>query len=214
MHEVNSSTAEAARWAKAERRARGIADHGLGKALTRYFTLYFPAILLVLMAGGAVASSLIFGLAWNDPTSFQLGFLLAGIGTLILGLVYNAYRIRPAAEVGTLSVLMALESDEQKKVRRQILRKILPETTQLAVSRAAAVQLRKSLATSLMILPMLLFCVTSNLFAVSGGLWWLVASAIPFSLIAAVQVIREFRSAGQFLRETEDGPALKTDDHQ
>ncbi|MEC5181425.1 hypothetical protein [Arthrobacter sp. CG_A4] len=37
------------RWAKAARRAQGIADVGLGSALKAYFTRWFPAGVIVLV---------------------------------------------------------------------------------------------------------------------------------------------------------------------
>lgn len=43
------------RWAEAERRAKGVADHGLGEALKRYYTLYFPVGLVVLVGLGTLS---------------------------------------------------------------------------------------------------------------------------------------------------------------
>ncbi|MBP2216848.1 hypothetical protein [Arthrobacter sp. CAN_C5] len=109
---------------------------------------------------------------------------------------------------------MSLESDEQKWVRRQLLRKIPTEQAHLDVSRAAAVQLRKTAATSLLIAPVVLFSVSSNLFHTSGWLWWFVACVLLVGLIAVAQTVREFRSAGLFLHETEDGWALHHAHHR
>lgn len=143
------------RWAKAARRAQCIADNGLGEALKTYYTLYFPIGLPVLILLGAGGTALFSGLAWMNPLNLQFGFILAALGALFGGLLYNAKKVRPAADLGLVSVTMSLESHEQKHVRRQILGKTKAETEHLEVTRAAAVQQRKNVATQLLILPML-----------------------------------------------------------
>lgn len=49
------------RWAEGERRSLGIADYGLGEAVKRYYTLYFPVGLVVLVTVGTAAATLAFG---------------------------------------------------------------------------------------------------------------------------------------------------------
>ena len=142
------------RWATATRRAQGVADLGLDRALKTYYTLYFPAGVIILVAAGTILGNLAFG---GEPadwgSSLLIGWSLAALGAMIGGLLYNAKRIAPAAELGRIDVLVALEDEERKDIRRQILGKAPVDPDHLAVSQAAAVQLRKNLASQLTWMP-------------------------------------------------------------
>lgn len=122
------------RWAKAERRAVGVADKGLGQTVKRYFTTYFFAGMLLLLAVGAGLGLLLFQGVWATTRSFLLaGTMLAYLGAIIGGIVYNAKAVGPAVEMGRINVLLSLEPDEQKQLRREILGKVPATSNHLAV---------------------------------------------------------------------------------
>ncbi|WP_181038499.1 hypothetical protein [Arthrobacter sp. ZGTC131] len=159
------------RWADAMRRAQGIEDNGLGEAVKTYYTRYFPAGLFILVAAGTMGGILAFRATLAEWASFLMfGFLLAVLGILIGGLVYNAKKVVPAANLGKIDVLLSLESEEQKQVRRQIAGKAPIDPEHLEVTRAAAVQLRKGLATQMLLQPMfpLVFIPQAINFALRG----------------------------------------------
>lgn len=189
------------RWAEAERRAQGVADHGLGEAVKKYYTLYFPAGLVVLITVGTLLAGWAFGpdLDW---LASRMGFALAAVGTFITGLVYNAKKVRPAAELGRIDVLVSLTDDEQKRVRRQILGKAPVSAEHLAVARAAAVQHRKNLATQLIFLPMLPLVFLAQAIPGNSEIWWLMALGVAAYVVGGPMVAREFRRAGRFLAST------------
>lgn len=190
------------RWAKAERYARGFADHGMGDALRVYYTRYFPAGVVLYVGALALAGSLLSG---DEPTDWssvlQAGAFLFGLLAAIAGLIYNAKRIKPRAELGkNLSITIGLEQDEQKYVRRVISGKEAPpqDPVRLAVARAVAVQTRKTQATNLLVAPMYSYCLGS----IPGSLFifWIILSGC-FAL-TVILFFRDFRRAGRFLTAT------------
>lgn len=103
------------RWANARRRAQGVEDNGLGKAVKTYYTRYFPVGLFALTAVGTVTGILAFPDApemW--PTLLSFGFLLGVVVAFVGGLIYNAKKVVPAVNFGKIDVLLSLESEEQK----------------------------------------------------------------------------------------------------
>lgn len=74
------------RWSRAERRADGVADKGLGKAVRTYFSLYLPAAVVLLFVIGAGIGMLLFQGEWADVQSHLFaGTMLAGIGAIAAG---------------------------------------------------------------------------------------------------------------------------------
>lgn len=195
------------RWARATRRAQGIEDNGLSQAVRLYYTSFFPAGFFILVAVGTVGGTLVFP---DTPekwaTSLALGLLLGVLGALIGGLVYNAKKVVPAAKLGRIDVLISLEREEQKHVRRQILGKAPTDQERLAVTKAAAVQLRKGLATQLIVQPVfpLIFIPQALNFILRGDslFAWLMAVAVGVTAAGVALVARDFRRAGQFLTRT------------
>lgn len=196
------------RWEHAARRASGIVDNGLGAAVKNYYTRYFPAGVIVLIAVGTGLGTLAFG---GAPAGLSLylvfGFALAAIGTLIGGLAYNARKVVPAANIGRMDVLLSLEKGEQKQVRRQIAGKAVIEPEHLAVVRAAAVQRRKGLATQLLIMPFytFIFVPQSVNFALrgDGSAAWFMAIGVVVILFGIGFIVRDFLRTGRFLARTE-----------
>ncbi|MFE4837936.1 hypothetical protein ACFRAU_25040 [Arthrobacter sp. NPDC056691] len=190
------------RWEQARRRARGLADYGLGQAVRTYYTIYFPVGLAALIVLGAVAAGLTFGDELGWPELIGFGFLLAGLGAMAGGLIYNSKRLSPAVEAGRVGVVLSLEDDEKKQIRRELLGKepVLPE--HLVVARGVAVQTRKVLALQLVTLPALPLAFIPQVFRADTFLWWLAALAIVFQTLAAVIAVRQFRQAGRFLAQT------------
>jgi NADH:ubiquinone oxidoreductase subunit K len=204
------------RWDQAARRAQGLADNGLGAAVKTYYTRYFPAGVVILLAAGTVGGMLVFGGALAEWASFLVfGFFLAVLGVLIGGLVYNANKVVPAARTGRVDVLLSLENEERKQVRRQIAGKAAIDPEHLVVTRGAAVQLRKGLATQLLLLaPMfpLLFISQAVRFALRGDIVaaWLMAVGIVAVVIGFALFVRDFRRAGRFLARTAEQAAFRT----
>jgi hypothetical protein len=191
------------RWATATRRAQGIADLGLGDALKTYYTLYFPVGLIILVTAGTVGAMLAFGGGPADWPSFLLfGCFLAVLGAAIGGPIYNAKKIAPAAELGRIDVLLSLEDEERKDIRRQILGKTPVDPEHLVVSRAAAVQLRKNLATQLIWMSVLPLIFIPQVIRGAGFLSWLMAAGVAILVIGLLYVVRAFQRAGRFLDRT------------
>ena len=191
------------RWARATRSARGVRDKGLERALKDYYTIYFPIGLVVLLALVAWGEVVLTGGTYRDGLNFlTLGWLLAGVCSLVGSFGYIAKRIDTAVENDKIDVLTSLERQEKKHLRRQITGKAGIEPEHLVVKRAAAVQLRRRLATQLIYSPTVpLFLVAQ----VSGGnivFWWLMAAALVTAVAGQAYAIRDFRRAGKFLELT------------
>ena len=88
------------RWAHAIRRAQGIEDNGLGEAVKGYYTRYFPAGLFLVAVGTAVGILGLRGTLSDWLTFLAFGFLVAVLGVVVGGLVYNAKKVVPAAKSG------------------------------------------------------------------------------------------------------------------
>jgi hypothetical protein len=188
------------RWATAARRAQGIADLGLGGALKTYYTLYFPAGVIILVTVGTVLGILAFGrgpAGW--PSFLVFGFFLAVLGAAIGGPIYNAKRIAPAAETGRTAVLLSLEDEERKDIRRQVLGKSSVDPEHVVVSRAAAVQLRKNLATQLIWMSVFPLVFIPQVIRGAGFISWFMAAGVLVMMIGAMCVVRDFQRAGRFL---------------
>ncbi|WP_314215430.1 hypothetical protein [Pseudarthrobacter equi] len=195
------------RWAEANRRAQGIQDNGLGDALKTYYTRYFPVGLVLSVAAGTVVGALIFPDAPEKGLTFlAFGIVLGAIAVFIGGLIYNAKKVVPAAQMGRIDVLVSLETAERKRVRRQIAGKAPLDQEHLPVIRAAAVQLRKNLATLLLIQPMipLVFVPQVLNFARRGDslFGWLMTIGTAVVVIGLGFLARDFRRAGRFLVRT------------
>ncbi len=186
------------RWVTAERRAAGVRDNGMGEALRIYYTRYFPVGAVLLLALGAGGAYLLFrdeGTAWQ--LHLQFGVILMSTGGLVGGLVYNAKRLKPKADLGTVSVMISLNKTDQDSVKRQIAGKEEPDLEHLVVVRAAAVQMRKGNATFLLILPFYAYLIGTL------DTWWLGVPAGAMLLTGAILIVRDFRRQGRFLSTTE-----------
>ncbi|SDL61803.1 hypothetical protein SAMN04487916_111115 [Arthrobacter sp. ov407] len=196
------------RWTTATRRAEGIADLGLGRALKRYYTIYLPVGVIPLVAAGTALGIFALGGATTDwPTLLGLGFILAFLGGVIGGLFYNAKKVVPAAKSGRVDVLLSLEDEERKGIRRQILGKSSVDPDHLVVSRAAAVQLRKNLATQLIWMSVLPLVFIPQVIRGAGFLSWLMAAGVLVMVIGSMFGVRDFQRAGSYLDRTAE-PAL------
>lgn len=190
------------RWAGAERRSEGVSDNGLGKALRIYFTLYVPIGLVLLSVIGIALGMVLFRGEWADSLSYLfLGTGLAWIGAGVGGLIYNAKVVRSAVDMGRMNVLVSLTTSEQKQLRREILLKGPAEPRHVTVKRPAAVQMRKALATQLVVLaPILEFqFLLQALNAKYSAWWWLMAVLAIAYAVSVVLAGRQFRALGRFL---------------
>ena len=199
------------RWAQATKRAYGLADHGLGDAVKAYYTRFFPWGVIVLVMIGSVAAALAFGDSFGDwPSYLPFGSMLAGLGTLIGGLIFNSRKVVPAADYGNVDVTLSLTSEERKHVRRQIAGKATVVPEHLTVTRGAAVQMRKALATQLLILPFYpLVFVPQALTAAreDNPLAWLFVGMVLLLLIGTIFLVRDFGRCGRFLAGTAEQPS-------
>ncbi|MEV7135749.1 hypothetical protein AB0N24_23050 [Arthrobacter sp. NPDC093128] len=200
------------RWANAMRRAQGIEDIGLGEAVKTYYTRYFPAGFFILVAAVTIGATLAFpGTPERLPVFLTFGFLLGFLGALIGGLVYNAKKVAPAVKFGRIDVLLSLENEEKKQVRRQIAGKGPIDSEHLSVTRAAAVQLRKGLATQLLLAPLypLIFIPQVMNLALRGDslFAWLMAIGVGVIAAGVGFLVRDFRRAGRFLAHTAEQTA-------
>ncbi|PTT59386.1 hypothetical protein [Arthrobacter sp. HMWF013] len=202
------------RWTVAMRRAKGVQDNGLGEAIKTYYTRYFPFGLALSVAVGAVIGALTFpDIADKGPILLAFGISLAACTAVIGGLIYNAKKVVPAVQSGKIDVLLSLESAERKRIRRQIAGKAPLDAERLPVIRAAAVQLRKNVATQLLVQPMIpLFFIPQALnFAQRGDslFGWLMTIGAAVMVIGLGFLTRDFRRAGHFLALTREhaGPS-------
>lgn len=191
------------RWVRAERRADGVADKGLGKALKAYFTVYLPIGVVLLFAIGAGLAIVLFRDDWASPASYlSSGLGLAALGVLVGGLAYNWKVLGTAVDMSKIEVTGPLNDAEKKAVRREILGTVTTDPTHLRVKRAAAVQLRRALATQLLIAPVMVCVLLQQVSNPRNPFWWLAAAFGALYLFGMAFLARDFRRAGQFLGKT------------
>ncbi|RJU02021.1 hypothetical protein D6T65_05225 [Arthrobacter frigidicola] len=170
----------------------------MGEAVRIYYTRYFPALALLLLALGTGGSYLL----WRGQVSWlehlRIGVLLMATGCMIGGLVYNAKRLKPRVDLGTADAMIALNRADHASVRRQITGKEPADLEHLTVVRAAAVQVRKQTATNLLITPSFLSLLSTT------DQWWFMAIGGTLLLTTLFLTVREFRRQGRFLQETEN----------
>lgn len=192
------------RWEDARRRAAGIEDRGLGPAIRRYYTRYLPAGALVIGAGVAVAGPLA---SLAGPVDWELvvvlGVLCAVLAASVGGILYNRKWIATAVSPGRVDVMLSLTDEERKSVRRQIRGKESVDLTRLDVTRAVAVQLRRSLATQLMMFPVQALILLPQVIRFAGLVSGVSAVAFLLFLVAGGLFYRDFRRAGEFLARTQ-----------
>ena len=192
------------RWEAARRRAAGIEDRGLGPAIRRYYTRYLPAGALALtaaVAGTGLLASLAGPVDWELVAT--LGILSAAVGAGIGGLVYNSKRIASAASAGRVDVMLSLDDAERKSLRRQIRGKEPIDPRWVDVTRAAAVQLRRGLATQLMLFPIQALIFLPQVIHWAGLFSWLFAAATLLMVVGLVYTYRDFRRTGECLARTQ-----------
>lgn len=195
------------RWAQAAKRAQGLADHGLGEAVKTYYTRFWPGGVIVLVVIGSVVAALAFrGSLDNDwPSYLPFGLMLAGLGTMIGGLIFNSKKVVPAADYGKVDVTLSLTGEERKHVRRQIAGKATVVPEHLTVTRGAAVQMRKALATQLLIMPFypLVFIPQAlNSAGRDDPFAWVFLGAALLLMVGIVFLVRDFGRCGRFLART------------
>ena len=198
------------RWTKAAKRAQGLADNGLGAAVKIYYTRFWPVGVIVLVAVGSMLAALAFGASYSEwPSNLTFGFMLAGLGTMIGGLIFNSKKVVPAAQYGNVDVTLSLTSEERKHVHRQVAGKASVVPDHLPVTRGVAVQMRKALATQLLIMPFypLVFLAQAfNSAGQDGPFGWVFLGLVILFLIGVVFLIRDLRRTGLFLARTANQP--------
>ncbi|TDK24075.1 hypothetical protein E2F48_14935 [Arthrobacter crusticola] len=180
-------------------------DLGIGAAVQHYFLVVFPSTVgVALVLGFALAA------VWPEPeqdflrSGMYLGLLLAGIATLIIGVLYGIKKVGPSVQPRRMGVTVGLSTDEAKYVRRQVLAGKPSDLEKLSVLRGAAVQIREGLARQLLTAPGLLALLSGQ--AVSRGITSAVDVVMILLLLAMVVLIgfvaRQFLRTGTFLNST------------
>lgn len=208
MSGIEDLTAESnERWAQATKRAYGLADHGLGEAVKLYYTRFLPGGVIVLVMLGTAVAALAFGGSFEDwPSYLPFGLMLAGVGAMIGGLIFNSKKVVPAADYGNVDVMLSLTGEERKHVRRQIAGKTTVVPEHLTVTRGAAVQMRKALATQLLIMPFYPLVFIPQALNTAGGdnpFAWFFVCVVLLLLIGIIFLVRDFVRSGRFLERTD-----------
>jgi hypothetical protein len=128
---------------------------------------------------------------------------------MVGGLIFNSKKVVPAAEYGNVDVTLSLTGEEQKHVRRQVAGTAAIVPAHLTVTRGAAVQMRKALATQLLIMPMYPLVFIPQ--AISGAgrndpFGWLSVGLVFLFVSSSAFLIRDFRRSGHFLTRTANQP--------
>lgn len=100
---------------------------------------------------------------------------------------------------------LSLTGEERKHVRRQIVGKAAVVPEHLTVTRGAAVQMRKALATQLLIMPFYPLVFIPQAINTAGGddpFGWIFVGVVALFVIGSIFLIRDFRRAGRFLART------------
>lgn len=212
MHEPD--TAADLRWAKAAKRADGLEDLGIGRAVKRYFSMPMP-----LAVGVSLGVGFALAILWPDafggllPTGLSIGLMLAGIVIFVLGLIHGSKKVSPMVQPQRMGVTVGLTSEEVKLIRRQIWQKESPDTANLQILRGAAIQIREGLAKQLLVSPGVLLFLTGQ--AVPRGitsLLDLVTIVLLLALVALfVVVVRRFKQTGAFLDATNERENQESD---
>lgn len=196
------------RWAKVERSADGVADHGIARAVQTYYLVYLPVGAAFLIAVGAFLAVPVFELSPEDwPTYLGFGMSIAAVGVIVGGLVYARKRVNPLVRPQRQSALVWLDRSERKGVRDQIFGKVPPVGHHLPALRGIAVQIRQGLAMQLLLAPgYVLLCANQMLLAISrkgflGFLWLWIPLAILFLALIAT-ALWQFKRTENFLAQT------------
>lgn len=206
MSGVDRPLAEAnQRWLRAADRARDVEDLGLGPAVKVYYTRFFPVLAFVCLALGAGVGLLT---GEGGPPDLLLvlsmGCAFAMLGALVGGLVYNSKRIAPAVQLSSVDVLYVLTDAERKHINRQIAGRAALDHVHLPVVRAGAIQLRKGLATQLVVMPAYAFLIvgqTASL-AIREDLPWLPGAMLVVGGALAALLVRDFKRTGRMVALT------------
>lgn len=192
-----------ARWAKAEKYAQGFTDRGMSRALTVYYTRFFP---LITLAAIGLALGIAFIRSQGAPVdglfAAWLSTYLFAVGTAIGGFSYNSKRLKPSVELGsTLSIVMPLEKEEQRAIMRGINGEQSVPDEHVTIARSVAVQSRKNTATMLLVGPfnaMFLGPMFSSPSMLASVGWFYL---LMFAAVIAVLIygIRSFQRQGRFL---------------
>lgn len=191
-------------WAKATQLAEGVEDHGVGSALRRYFTRWWPVVALVSFGGGFFSIRLLEDGSAGPLVAIQSGFLVAALASMISGYVYWWRRIRPLVQPQRMPITSWLGTSDAKWVLDQILgrRPVMPE--HLPVLRGAAAQLRAGMSLTLSTTVSSLFMAAAFAVGFPGPVMrtiWAVLFLVNACLLA--YSVRRFRSAGRFLDATD-----------
>lgn len=133
-----------------------------------------------------------------------VGFVVAMLGSIVAGIIYNSKRIAPAVRLSSVDVLYMLTDAERKHINRQIAGRAALDHVHLPVIRAGAIQLRKGLATQLIFMPAYAFFIavqTASL-AIREDLLWLPGAMLVVGVALVALLVRDFKRTGRMVAMT------------
>lgn len=190
-------------WAKAAQLAEGVEDLGVGAAVLRYFTRWWPAVAIVSFGAGFFGIRLLNGGSADPLPAIQSGFLVSSLATMVSGYVYWWRTIRPLVQPQRMPISPWLETSDAKWVVDQILgrRPVMPE--HLPVLRGVAAQFRIGTSLTLSTTASSLFLAAAFAVGFPGPVMrtiWALLFLVNAGLLA--HTIRMFRNSGRFLHST------------
>lgn len=200
MRESNAGAE--ARWATTAERAENVTDAGIGAGVRRYFLFQFPLILICACGAGFFLASFWPEIEGTFLRSWvYLGSVLAGLGVIVIGLIYGEKNIGPRVQPQGIGVTTGLEPAEVKHVRRQILGTKPVEVQHAALLRGAAIEIRGRLAKQLVLSPGLFiyFCGQVISRGISSALDIGVLVLLLGMGIVYLFLVRQFLQTGKFV---------------
>lgn len=197
------------KWALAERTAAGLQDNGVSTAMRRYFTVVFPAVVIVCTLIGAAIAWMIFDRDEEWFLYLVFGLTLSCLVSGVAAFVHAHRKVTPMVAPKRASVLMLLGPDDAKDVQKQATGRRPVDAQKVQVVRAVAIQMRPSLALHLMVGPASLLFFAAQLFlAQSWGIRLLDLLVVGMFSFAIFLGARQFRATSKVLQATKDAESV------
>ena len=146
------------RWARAEKAAAGVTDHGTSKAVRTYYLKCLPLEIVLFVGLGVVLAVSGFPFGPEGWAAYLgLGLSLGALVALIGGFIYGIKRVNPMVQPKRANASSLLEKQERKSVRAQMFGRVRPVPERLPIVRGIAAQTRQGLAFQLVVAPGYLF---------------------------------------------------------
>ncbi|GAB3533736.1 hypothetical protein GCM10027403_08250 [Arthrobacter tecti] len=200
-------TEHSAGWNRAVRLAGGLQDHGISAAVKRYYVTVLPLVVVVSVIVVWIVGVVISGRA--DRLLFGIGVMFSGLAVMISGFVYSSKKVSPLVTPDGPSIHHLVSEGESKRGRRQIRGSVQAEGDERIVARGLVIQMRKGLASQLLVAPGYVLIFLPQAFIGSDGLrWWFLAVVAAFAAAFGLMA-REFHRTSVFLKSTEPDTSAK-----